>query len=69
MPSFEQIQIKINFPNDVSEAALMSTHGSFSYTKKEDQENSFGMWNMSEGPSISESNGIATLEGKLKLNT
>ena len=27
------------------------------------------MWNMSEGPSISESNGIATLEGKLKLNT
>ena len=24
---------------------------------------------MSEGPSISDSNGVATLEGKLKLNT
>ena len=68
-PQFEQIQIKINFPTEVCEAALMSTHGSFSYTKKQDQENSYGMWNMSEGPSISDSNGVATLEGKLKLNT
>ena len=35
-PSFEQIQIKINFPNEISDASLMSTHGSFKFFKSEE---------------------------------
>ena len=69
MPSFEQIQIKINFPTEVTEAALMSTHGSFNFSRKSGEENASGMWSMSDGPSLTESNGVATLEGKLRLST
>ena len=69
IPSFEQIQIKINFPTEVTEASLISTHGSFSFSRKQGEENASGIWSMSDGPSLTESNGVATLEGKLKLNT
>lgn len=30
-PTFEQIQIKINFPSEVNDVALMATHGSFTF--------------------------------------
>lgn len=66
-PSFEQIQIKINFPNEVNDVALMCTHGSFKFSLSEEAGNGSGLWTMPQGPSITESNGIATLEGKLKI--
>ena len=50
-------------PPSVSEAALLATHGTFTYRKGENS----GYWTMPSGPSVSESNGVATLEGKLRI--
>ena len=50
-------------PPGVSEAALLASHGSFTYQKAENS----GYWTMPTGPSVFESNGVATLEGKLRL--
>ena len=50
-------------PPGVSEAALLATHGSFTYRTTENS----GYWTMQNGPSLLESNGAATLEGKLRI--
>ena len=45
-PTFEQIQIKINFPNEVNEASLMSTHGSFKFMQNGETGAGCGLWTM-----------------------
>ena len=50
-------------PPGVTEAALLVSHGSFQYRKSENA----GYWTMPKGPGLADNNGIATLEGKLRL--
>lgn len=50
-------------PPGVQEAALLTSCGVFQYRKAENA----GYWTMPKGPSLSESNGVATLEGKLRI--
>ena len=41
----------------------MSSHGGFNYRKNEN----VGIWNIKNAPSLTDSSGVATLEGRLKL--
>lgn len=42
MPRFEQIQIKINFPSETIETALMPSQGTFKFSMKD----SAGLWSI-----------------------
>ena len=42
MPRFESIQIKINFPADTTETALMPSQGTFKFSLKD----SAGLWSI-----------------------
>ena len=45
-PTFEQIQIKINFPTEVNDASLMSSHGTFKMVQPGESGAECGLWTM-----------------------
>lgn len=57
----ENVQIKIQFPNEVIGVALMPSSGSFNHKES----NNTGIWQVSKLPDDSQN--VVTLEGRLRL--